>query len=198
MKMIKWLSAIKWTAIAVAVVALVWLVMKWSRTGGIAVDAGFDSRIELTAREIRRLEQIGQWEFLSVRTEVVADTLRKGFISDDRLVAVYTGEPRLGIDMNRVDGEWVRPHGDTVTLRLPAVHLLDKNFIDEARTRVFYENGKWPNTARRDLYDRAYRKMLRQCLSPSNIQRAETHARNQFAAMFRAMGFHTVEIVFIK
>lgn len=43
--------------------------------------------------------------------------------------------------MNRVTGEWAQAHGDTVTLRLPAVHLLDKNFIDEARTKVFYESG---------------------------------------------------------
>lgn len=43
--------------------------------------------------------------------------------------------------MNRVTGEWVQAHGDTVTLRLPAVHLLDKNFIDEARTKVFMRVG---------------------------------------------------------
>ncbi len=194
----KWLSAVKWLAVAAALAASVALLTKWNREGGMSVEAGFDDRIELTSQEIRRIEQIGQWEFLSVQSEVVEDTLRKGFFTDDRLVAVYTGVPRIGIDMDRVAGGWVRAHGDTVTLRLPAVHLLDKDFIDEARTKVFYESGKWENGARRDLYDRAYGKMLRQCLTPSNMRRAETNARNQFTALFRALGFHTVEIRFTR
>ena len=147
----KWLSALKWLVVAVVLAVFIGLLIKWNRKGGISVEVGFDDRIKLTSQEIRRIEQIGQWE----------------------LVAVYTGVPRIGIDMNRVTGEWAQAHGDTVTLRLPAVHLLDKNFIDEARTKVFYESGKWPNGARRDLYDRAYGKMLRQCLTPSNMRRAE-------------------------
>ncbi len=194
----KWLSALKWLVVAVVLAVFIGLLIKWNRKGDISVEVGFDDRIELTSQEIRRIEQIGQWEFLSVQSEVVADTLRKGFFTDDRLVAVYTGVPRIGIDMNRVTGEWAQAHGDTVTLRLPAVHLLDKNFIDEARTKVFYESGKWPNGARRDLYDRAYGKMLRQCLTPSNMRRAEANARNQFTALFRALGFHAVEIYFIR
>ena len=139
----KWLSALKWLVVAVVLAVFIGLLIKWNRKGGISVEVGFDDRIKLTSQEIRRIEQIGQWEFLSVQSEVVADTLRKGFFTDDRLVAVYTGVPRIGIDMNRVTGEWAQAHGDTVTLRLPAVHLLDKNFIDEARTKVFYESGKW-------------------------------------------------------
>ena len=184
----KWLSALKWLVVAVVLAVFIGLLVKWNRKGGISVEAGFDNRIELTSQEIRRIEQIGQWEFLSVQSEVVADTLREGFFTDDRLVAVYTGVPRIGIDMNLA----------TVTLRLPAVHLLDKNFIDEARTKVFSESGKWSNDVRRDLYDRAYVKMLRQCLTPSNMRRAEANARNQFTALFRALGFHTVEIYFIR
>ena len=110
----KWLSALKWLVVAVVLAVFIGLLIKWNRKGGISVEAGFDDRIELTSQEIRRIEQIGQWEFLSVQSEVVADTLRKGFFTDDRLVAVYTGVPRIGIDMNRVTGEWAQAHGDTV------------------------------------------------------------------------------------
>ena len=102
----KWLSALKWLVVAVVLAVFIGLLIKWNRKGGISVEVGFDDRIELTSQEIRRIEQIGQWEFLSVQSEVVADTLRKGFFTDDRLVAVYTGVPRIGIDMNRVTGEW--------------------------------------------------------------------------------------------
>lgn len=137
----KWLSALKWLVVAVVLAVFIGLLVKWNRKGGISVEAGFDDRIELTSQEIRRIEQIGQWEFLSVQSEVVADTLREGFFTDDRLVAVYTGVPRIGIDMNRVTGEWAQAHGDTVTLRLPAVHLLDKNFSTKPVLRFFMRVG---------------------------------------------------------
>ena len=101
----KWLSALKWLVVAVVLAVFIGLLIKWNRKGGISVEVGFDDRIKLTSQEIRRIEQIGQWEFLSVQSEVVADTLRKGFFTDDRLVAVYTGVPRIGIDMNRA-GAW--------------------------------------------------------------------------------------------
>ncbi|MCD8317543.1 MAG: DUF4230 domain-containing protein [Paraprevotella sp.] len=194
----KWISALKWGAAALIAVAVIVLIVMWKRKGGVPVEAGFDSRIELTGQEIRRIEQIGQWEFLSVQAEVVADTVRSGIFSDDRLVAVYTGVPRIGIDMKMVEPDWVSTRGDTVALRLPAVHLLDKAFIDEARTRIFNESGKWSNGARRELYGKAYRKMLRQCLTASNLKRAEDNARRQFDAMFKAMGFRVVEIAFVK
>lgn len=74
----KWLSALKWLVVAVVLAVFIGLLIKWNRKGGISVEVGFDDRIELTSQEIRRIEQIGQWEFLSVQSEVVADTLRKG------------------------------------------------------------------------------------------------------------------------
>ena len=82
----KWLSALKWLVVAVVLAVFIGLLIKWNRKGGISVEVGFDDRIELTSQEIRRIEQIGQWEFLSVQSEVVADTLRKGFFTDDRCV----------------------------------------------------------------------------------------------------------------
>ena len=75
----KGLSVLKWLAVVLVLVLAVWAVLAWRRGGGVDVQVGFDPRIELTAQEISRIERIGQWEFLSVQSEVVADTLRKGF-----------------------------------------------------------------------------------------------------------------------
>ena len=197
MKGRRW-NTVKWLAVIVVVVLMAGAAVWWSRAGGVDVSVGFDRRIELTSQEVRRIERIGQWEFLSMPSEVVADTLRKGFFSDDRLVVIYSGVPRIGIDMARVEDGWAAVRGDTVSLRLPAVHLLDKDFIDEARMRVFYESGKWSNQDRMSLYGQAYRKMLRQALTPSNLRRAEANARGQFTALFRALGFQKVEVTFVS
>ena len=66
--------------------------------------------------------------------------MRKGFFTDDRLVAIYRGTLRLGVDLRLADKNWVYAHGDTVTLTLPKIRLLDRRFIDETRTKVFYES----------------------------------------------------------
>ena len=58
----KWLSALKWLVVAVVLAVFIGLLIKWNRKGGISVEAGFDDRIELTSQEIRRIEQIGQWD----------------------------------------------------------------------------------------------------------------------------------------
>lgn len=183
----------------VAVAGVVLAVTAWcGGSGGTYVKAGFDNRIELTSQEVRHIEEIGEWEFIAVRCEVVVDTLRKGFFSDDRLVAIYTGTPRLGIDLGRVERDWVMVAGDTVTLSLPPVGLLDEHFVDEARTRVFYESGTWTGGARKEMYVRACRKMREQCMTKENLYQAEENARKQFAAMFRALGFQTIVIKFVK
>lgn len=188
----------RWGPVLLAAVALAAVLWWCGRSDGTYVKAGFDNRIELTAQEIRRIEDIGEWEFLSVRSEVVVDTLREGFLSDDRLVAVYTGTPRLGIDMREAGEDWVRASGDTVRVQLPPVRLLDNRFVDEARTRFFYESGTWSNQARKEMYVRAQRRMRARCVTPRNLRQAEENARRQFTALFRALGFQTIDIKFVK
>ena len=39
---------------------------------------------------------------------------------------------------------------------LPKIELLDKDFIDEARTKAFIETGSWTDADRDSLYHRAY------------------------------------------
>lgn len=188
----------RWGPVLLALAAVVAVLWWCGGRGGTHVEIGFDNRIELTSQEIRRIEDIGEWEFLSIRSEVVVDTLREGFLSDDRLVAVYTGTLRLGIDLHEAGEGWAQADADTVHVQLPAVRLLDNRFIDEARTRFFHESGTWSNQARKEMYGRARGKMLALGVTTDNLRQAEENARRQFTAMFRALGFHTVNVEFAK
>lgn len=170
----------------------------WNKKGGIHVEAGVNPHIELTPQQIRSIEDIGQWEFLAIQQEVVTDTLRKGFFTDDRLVAIYRGTLRLGIDLSLAEPDWVRAHGDTVMLALPKVRLLDRRFIDETQTKVFYESGEWSAKVRQQQYYKAYNQMIRQGLTSANLKQAEDYARDYFDSMFKVLGFTTVEISFSK
>jgi hypothetical protein len=153
--------------------------------------------IDLTPTQIRSIERIGKWEFLAIADEELVDTTRQRTLArDDRLVRIYHGTLRLGVDLSQCEEGWVLAHGDTVSLTLPPVILLSEHFIDEARTRAFYESGTWDATAKEQMYQKAARQMKRRCLTPANQRLAEDNARKQMVSLFRTFGFRNVEVRF--
>ena len=185
-------------AIAVIVVAVAVVVKSVESNPPVQVAMVRNTRIDITPEEIRAIRQIGQWEFLSVSTEEMVEWHRKHFMGDDHLTRIYSGTLRLGIDMQQASDDWFTSLPDsTCRLRLPAIALLDTLFIDEARTRSFYEKGSIPPEAREQLYRQARQAMLRRLLTPANLQAAEENARSQFTHIFAAMGFKKIDITFI-
>jgi len=178
-----------------ALVLLVWLLfVKKDNHMELGVEQGIDP----SPTQIESIKAIGEWEFLSVSNEELVDTIRKGMLSNDELVRIYYGTLRLGINMHDVGPQWLKAHGDTVEVRLPKVGLLDKDFIDEARTQSFYESGSWSARDREALYRKAYRQMVAHCLTPQNLKTAQDNAELQFRRMMVAMGYKNVNITFEK
>ena len=160
-----------------------------------SMEIAVDDRINETPTQIESIREIGEWEFLSISNEELVDTIRKGLFSDDHLVRIYYGTIRIGVNMHQADPDWLTVSGDTVRAVLPKVGLLDKNFIDEARTKSFYESGKWKAKDREALYKKAYRQMLHRCLTPANLNTARENAKAQFRQMFLSMGYKHVEVI---
>ena len=163
---------------------------------GSHVEIGSDDTIGDTPTQIQSIKAIGEWEFLSISNEELVDTVRKGLLKDDQLVRIYYGTLRLGINMHQARPHWLTVQGDTVTAILPKVGLLDKDFIDEARTKSFYESGRWTPQDREVLYCKAYRQMLRRCLTKANLQTAQDNAEAQFGKMLRSLGYKEAVIRF--
>lgn len=162
------------------------------------VEGGSVGETTISPTQVKSIESIGQWEFLSVSDEELIDTTRHGFFGDDKLVRIYYGTLHLGIDMKDVKEGWMKANQDTITCTLPPIKLLDNNFIDEAKTHSFFETGKWTGKDRQDLYNRAYAAMKKRCLSQANITSAENNAQSQFFKMMKAMGFANVKVEFEK
>jgi len=163
----------------------------------LSVQLVSSNAIDLTPSQIRSIQRIGRWEFLAISDEELVDTLRpRTFQKDDRLVRIYHGTLRLGVDLQRCQDDWVRPHGDTVSLTLPPIQLLSEHFIDEARTRAFYESGPWDARAKEQMYQKAARQMRQRCLTPANIRQAQEGAQAQLTSLFRTFGFQHVEVSF--
>lgn len=68
-----------------------------------------EDKTTLSPTQVESIENIGQWEFLSVSDEELIDTIRRGFLGDDQLVRIYYGTLRLGIDMKDVKKDGYKP-----------------------------------------------------------------------------------------
>ena len=196
------MKIVTYIKIGIALVVVVLLVVGffWLKglTKGDHITIGTDNRIELTPTQIQSMKAIGEWEFLSVSAEEMVDTVRKGIFRDDELVRIYYGTLRLGLNMHRLQQGWIKAEGDSVAMTLPKIGLLDKDFIDEARTKPFFESGKWKPEDRDALYRKAYTQMMNHCLTQENLQAAEHNAEEQLRNMMRSMGVANVRITFEK
>lgn len=186
---------LKLIALAIGAILLV-LFTIWIYRGvkSSTIEYGADQRIDITPQQIQSIKDIGEWEFLSISDEELVDTIRRGIFVDDQLVRIYYGTMRLGINLKQVESGWIVPKGDTLEVTLPPIELLDRDFIDEARTRSFYERGTWTVQDREALFRRAYQRMLQRGLTPQNIQAAKQNGVAQVSQVIKSMGFKQVKI----
>lgn len=193
-RVMKKINIIIGAVVVIAVIAVFFWVRSVLKSNYIEI--GSNDKIEPTPTQIQSIRDIGEWEFLSVSAEEMVDTVRKGFFSDDELVRIYYGTLRLGINMQQLSDDAIRVQGDTLQVTLPKVTLLDKDFIDEAKTKSFYESGKWSPQAHQALYQKAHRQMLQHCLTSDNIKTAEANAESQLRNLFTQLGYKTITLHF--
>lgn len=180
----------------VAIIIFLWWLLIAEKDNHIGLKV--DDDINPTPEQIQSIRDIGQWEFLSISNEELVDTVRKGVFSDDQLVRIYYGTLRLGVDLSKTKKNWVSAHGDTIVVRLPKVGLLDKEFIDETRTKAFYESGRWTARDREALYRKARRQMISHALTKENLKTAEANAEHEVRRMMSAMGYNNITVKFDK
>ena len=158
------------------------------------IEFGADQQIDITPEQIKSIKEIGEWEFLSISDEELVDTIRLGIFSNDRLARIYYGTLRLGVNLKQVGPGWIVARGDTIDITLPQIDLLDRDFIDEARTRSFYESGTWSPKDRESMLQRAYHKMLQRGMTSQNLQIAKQNGDAQVRQVLQSMGFKQVKI----
>ena len=173
-------------------VLLVWWFARGIQQTEISIES--DQTIDITPQQIESIRAIGQWEFLSISNEELIDTTRKRLFSDDHLSRIYYGTVRLGIDMQQMDSTWITVQGDSITLWLPRPTLLDRDFIDEARTKSFHESGRWTANDRETLYRRAQQRMLHYSLTKKNVETASQNGETQLRRLMQSMGFKHVNV----
>lgn len=192
--------------IALGLIAFItWQVYRMTQGERSLLSISHTEAIEQTPEEVRKLRDIGEWEFLAVETEELIERHEAHTFGDKHLVKVYRGRLRIGIDMKQAGDDWFR--GDSIVtassrsrsaiLTLPDVKLLDENFIDEARATTFYEKGTMSATTKQAMLDEAAATMKTRTLTDDNLATARQAAEEQFTRIFQAMGYDNVSIRFI-
>ena len=183
---------------AIVMIAIVIGIVAWlNRDNSIEIGNSNDD-IEISDAQITSIRNIGEWEFMSINDEEIVDTIRRGFFGDDQLARIYYGTVRLGVNLNEAAEDWLTIDKDTIIAKVPKIKVLDEDFIDEARTRAFYAEGKWSAADYKALYKQAYRKMRERCLTPSNIKSAQNNGDIQIANLLHSMGYEHVKIEWEK
>ena len=156
-----------------------------------------DEEVEADTINLATVRDIGQWEFLTVNDEELVDTTASRLLGKDKqLTRIYYGTLHFGLDLSKMSNDAVKMVGDTVDVTLPSIILLDENFIDEARTKSFYEEGTWDQATRERLYQKAKKQMLKRCMTEDNINIAQANAAYEIGQLFRSLGYENVDVHF--
>lgn len=148
-----------------------------------------------TVNHVTQIKAIGQWEALNISCEEMVDSVEEHILGDKHLIKIFHGRIILGIDLKDAPPKWLVVNGDTAFICLPKVKVLNPDFIDEARTRTFYEKGTWNEEANEALYQKARKAMLRRNLTAAQKTLAAENIRRQFESMFVSFGYK--EVVFL-
>ena len=170
-----------------------------NKVGDAAPKVGITTTLtyEQTPIIIKSMRHIGQWEFMTITDEEVVERSRKNLIlSDDKLVRIYYGTLRLGIDLEKLKDTAINIEGDSISILLPPVQLLDEAFIDEALTKTFYESGEWDNKTHNEMYAEAQSIMIRYAMNDENQEQTRQLAETQMRQLLQGLGFRHITIRF--
>ena len=156
--------------------------------------------INKTPIVVDKLKQIGEWEFLSIDTEEMVDTVAKkkflGIVTGDKeYIRIFPGVLRFGVDMKELTDNNIIKKGDTIKVTLPEIKLLSEDFIDETAAKTFYEEGKWEESDRKFLYEKAVRQMRERHVTEANMKKAHDIGVEQMKNLLKSLGVehYTVE-----
>ena len=160
-----------------------------------------EERIERTPAVVDSIRSIVQWELASVELSVDVDTIRKRWIGlvKDEVKRRYTGRLSVGIDMTQLQDSCYAVSGDTITVTLPAVRLLDTNFIDESRTRTLIaDNEEFADNpqVKKAMLEKARRRLAEQGADRETVAECRQRAAAEVKERFSAIGYSTVVVVF--
>lgn len=202
---------------------IMWKKIRWYIAGGIllavaillvisalktvvessGVDTKVEKRIVMTPAVLDSIHSIKQWELASVPVKTVVDTVEMRWMGlVKRTVSKkYEGCLSVGINLQSMPALRYRVSGDTISLVIPDVCVLDSNFIDETKTEILRSDNddfEARPDVRKAMAERAKQRMLAEGLSPVTISECRHRAEKEVSERLKQIGYTEVEIRFEK
>ncbi|MBR2261448.1 MAG: DUF4230 domain-containing protein [Paludibacteraceae bacterium] len=161
-------------------------------------DSEDKTKIDSTTDCITSIKEIEEWEFLTLHLEELIDTVVPKKLSECQSAKIFSGTAHLGINTKKANKSWIVLTDNKANITLPPIELLDKEIIDDTRTRTFYEKGTISATVKEKMYQNAKRRLKAKAMQKENIKMAEENAKDTFKSLFTALGYKTVKVTFKK
>lgn len=160
-----------------------------------------EQRAEITPAVLDSIRSIGEWQLMTVPMTLEVDSTQKRWLGlvKDKLRRSYTGTMSLGIDLHKLHEEWHEVNGDTITLTVPDICLLDSNFIDESKTRlILSENDDFEADpkVKGAMLLKARNRMINVGITSANLQNCRDQATQELTTRFKAIGYKGVKVKF--
>lgn len=186
--------------LVLSVIAALVIVMR-SAIVNSGIETKAERRVVMTPAVLDSIRAIRQWELAAVPVSAVIDTVQRRWMGlvKDRISKKYEGVLSVGIDMGNIEALRYRVEGDTITVILPDVGILDDNFMDETRTVVLRSDNddfEARPDVRRDMLERARNRMMSEGLSSVTLSACRSRAKEEVTRSLQAIGYHTVIISF--
>lgn len=160
-----------------------------------------ERRTEITPAVLDSIRSIGEWQLMTVPLTLEVDTMQKRWLGmvKDKLRRSYSGTMSLGINLHKLQDEWHEVDGDTITLTMPDVCLLDSNFIDESKTRlILSESNSFESDpkVKGAMLRKARNRMISVGITSANLQNCRDQATKELEKRFKAIGYKGVKVKF--
>lgn len=162
--------------ISVLVAGWLWLRHAFKESG--IKTSPVNERVVSTKAVLDSIRSIGEWELANVEAQVDVDTVVKRWMGlrHSRLQRRYHGRLSVGIDLRKVSLD-----KDSAFV-LPAVCLLDSNFIDESRTELIVCENKGierDSKIKIAMLRKARDMMIRDVMKPALLSDCEKRAKEE-------------------
>lgn len=186
------------TAVVVIIVCLLFIRL-CSFVGGDKPVVQTVTKVKPTPVNLDSIKRIGQLSVVTVELDQIVDTVDDGFFNDDEIEVMYHGTLHYGVDLTKVQSDWVRTVGDTaVYVKLPPVGLLDNRFLDERRVKVIVgeEDQEFINRpeVRANLVRKAKAEMIRK--GDTHKAEAQEKVEKTMQKLFSSHGYKKVVVTF--
>lgn len=194
----KFIRNITSALLSLAIVAMVYLFVadtyKWWPFERVTETVKIDPTptVVTEIRSIKKFTTACYYGDVTVSREKASDNWLKNLLRQrDRICLIGRGTIRAGYDFEKLTADAVKISGDTLSVLLPPVEVLD-TICNPQDCEVFIDDGNWPHERVQAVHADLQNALVDDALQSHLLQKAAQSGKAQLEKLFKSFGFTTV------